>query len=72
MEETTIKLTNVNEIKETIKFLKPLIVTYSGFYSKRIIKVIIEKNKNRMLINYKFNEKNYYLKLLRELRKICS
>lgn len=72
MEEQTIKLTNVNDIEETILFLKPLIITYSGFYSKRIVKVVIKKDKKKQLLNYVFNEKNYYLKFLRKLRKICS
>ena len=72
MEETTIKLTNVNEIEETVESLKPSIVTYSGFYSKRIIKVVIRKNKKKKLLNYVFEGKSNYLKFLRELRKICS
>ena len=72
MEELTIKLTNVNEIEEAVKFLKPLIVTYSGFYSKRIVKVTIKKNKKKLLLNYVFKDKNYYLKFIRNLRKICS
>ena len=72
MEEQTIKLTNVDDIEETILFLKPLIITYSGFYSKRMVKVVIKKDKKKQLLNYVFNEKNYYLKFLRKLRKICS
>ena len=72
MEEQTIKLTNVDDIEETILFLKPLIITYSGFYSKRMVKVVIKKDKKKQLLHYVFNEKNYYLKFLRKLRKICS
>lgn len=72
MEEATIKLTNVKEVKETIEFLKPSIVTYSGFYSKQTVKVVIRKNKKKELLNYVFKEKSYYLKFIRELRKICS
>ena len=69
MEELTI---NVHEVEETIEFLKPSIVTYSGFYSKRIIKVVIKRNKKKLLLNYIIKEKKYYTMLLKELRKLSS
>lgn len=72
MEELTIKLATVHEVEETVEFLKPSIVTYSGFFSKRVIKVVIRRNKKKLLLNCIIKEKKYYTMMLRELRKICS
>ena len=72
----TIKKTFSNyavESKAELEELSKLkILAYSGFYSKRIVKVTIKKNKKKLLLNYVFKDKNYYLKFIRNLRKICS